>query len=39
MLKRADWRALQQSANDASEPIQCDLVFPRRARIAMKIKP
>ena len=27
MLKRTDWRALQQSADDASEPIQMELLF------------
>jgi len=27
MLKRADWRALQWSAKDASEPEQLELPF------------
>ena len=27
MLKRTDWRALQQSADDASEPIQLRFSF------------
>ncbi len=32
MLKRTDWRALQQSADDASEPGQLFLRFPRAKR-------
>ena len=31
MLKRADWRALQQSADDASEPRQLEFVFQRKS--------
>jgi len=34
MLKRTDWRALQQSADDASEPIQLALRFSLASRAA-----
>ena len=31
MLKRIDWRALQQSADAASEPRQLEFVFQRKS--------
>ncbi len=31
MLKRTDWRALQQSADDASEPVQLGIAAPMKA--------
>ena len=38
MLKRTDWRALQQSADDASEPIQLEFQFPKRVNHAAQTR-